>query len=118
MTRKPKTKAATKTASRRNKPSRTTAAKAPRNGAAKARKRQMAKTPKRSTSKARTHAAAQSHDPVESLIGAGTRILALPLEPEWKEAISFHLRLILRQAALVDSFELSDEAEPGPVFRA
>jgi hypothetical protein len=128
MTRKPKTKPATRAASRQNKPSRARAATARKPVTAKpaAARPSAAKTPKRGAAKSRRHvigephkqAIALSRDPIAALIAAGTQTLSLPLEPAWKDAVAFHLRLILRHAALVDGFELPDEAEPAPVFRA
>ena len=48
----------------------------------------------------------------------GAKLLGLPLDPSWETSIRGHLRVTLRHAALVDAFELPDEAEPAPVFRA
>ena len=48
----------------------------------------------------------------------GAKLLGLPLDPAWEASICGHLRVTLRHAALVDAFELPDEAEPGPIFRA
>ena len=47
----------------------------------------------------------------------GTKLLGLPLDPAWEASIRGHLWVTLRHAALVDAFELPDEAEPAPVFR-
>jgi 1-carboxybiuret hydrolase subunit AtzG-like len=57
-------------------------------------------------------------DPLDRLIEDAAAMLALAVEPEWKPAIRAHLAVTLRLARLVDEFPLSDEAEPGPVFRA
>ena len=48
----------------------------------------------------------------------GAKLLGLPLDPSWEASIRGHLRVTLRHAALVDAFELTDEAEPATVFRA
>jgi Protein of unknown function (DUF4089) len=57
-------------------------------------------------------------DPLDDLITAAADALALPIEPDWRPAIRTHLEVTLRHAKLVDDFELPDEAEPAPVFRA
>jgi hypothetical protein len=49
---------------------------------------------------------------------AGAKLLGLPLDAAWEASIRGHLRVTLRHAALVDAFELPDEAEPAPVFKA
>jgi hypothetical protein len=57
----------------------------------------------------------------EALTGfmrAGTALLGLPLDAAWEASIRGHLRVTLRHAALVETFELPDEAEPATVFRA
>jgi hypothetical protein len=57
-------------------------------------------------------------DPLDSFVDAAARALDLPLAPEWHAAIKMNLQVILQQAALFAEFELPDEAEPAPVFRA
>jgi hypothetical protein len=57
-------------------------------------------------------------DGIDALVTAGTQALGLPLDPAWRPAVMFNLRLILRMAALVDAFTLPDDAEPAPVFHA
>jgi hypothetical protein len=57
-----------------------------------------------------------SPDPLNDFIDAAARALDLPVEPEWKPAIRANLEVTLRLAALVDGFDLPDEAEPAPVF--
>ena len=49
---------------------------------------------------------------------SGATLLGLPLDAAWEPSITGHLRVTLRHAAVVDAFELPDEAEPAPVFRA
>lgn len=53
-----------------------------------------------------------------AFIRAGTALLGLPLDTAWEPSISGHLRVTLRHAALVDAFEMADEAEPAPIFKA
>lgn len=53
-----------------------------------------------------------------TLVAAGAKALALPIDPVWREGVAFNLRLILSHATQVDEFPLPDETEPAPVFRA
>ena len=55
---------------------------------------------------------------LETYIDAAAEALALPLEPEWKPSVKANLAATLRLGALVAEFELDDEAEPAPVFKA
>jgi hypothetical protein len=55
---------------------------------------------------------------LDDLIAALARVLAIPVEPQWLPAIRANLQVNLRLAALVAEFDLPDEAEPAPVFRA
>ncbi len=57
-------------------------------------------------------------DPLDDFILAAARALDLPLEPAWQPAVKANLAVTLKHAALVAEFELPDEAEPAPVFRA
>jgi hypothetical protein len=57
-------------------------------------------------------------DPLDEYIDATARLLDLPLEPAWRPAVRANLEVTLRLGALVDGFELPDEAEPAPVFVA
>ena len=57
-------------------------------------------------------------DPLDDFILAAAKALDLPLEPDWQPAVKANLAVTLQQAALVAEFELPDEAEPAPVFRA
>jgi hypothetical protein len=59
-----------------------------------------------------------STETLDDLITAAARLLALPVEPQWVPAIRTNLEVNLRLAALVAEFDLPDEAEPAPVFRA
>lgn len=55
---------------------------------------------------------------LDALIDAATKAMDLPIEPAWKPAIKGNLRVSLRLAAIVEEFELPDDAEPAPVFEA
>jgi hypothetical protein len=57
-------------------------------------------------------------EPLDRLIDAGATALGLPIDPAWKPAIKANLEVTLRLAAMVETFELPDEAEPAPVFEA
>ena len=61
---------------------------------------------------------AKREDSTDALVTASAQALGLTLDPTWHDSIAFNLRLILRHAALVDDFALSDDAEPAPVFHA
>jgi hypothetical protein len=55
---------------------------------------------------------------LDALIEAAVEILGLPIEHAWKPAIKGNLVVSLRLAAMVEKFNLPDEAEPAPVFEA
>ncbi len=57
-------------------------------------------------------------DDLAALAAMGIKMLDLPVEPAWHSAIVFNLQLLFKHATFVDAFALSDETEPGPVFRA
>jgi hypothetical protein len=57
-------------------------------------------------------------DPLDDLIEAGARTLALTIAPAWKPAVRANLHVIFSQAALFTAFELPDDAEPAPIFTA
>jgi hypothetical protein len=56
--------------------------------------------------------------PLDGFVEAAARVLALPVEPEWRAAIKANLEVNLRLAAFVAEFALPDETEPAPVFTA
>jgi hypothetical protein len=57
-------------------------------------------------------------DPLDTMIDASARALALPLDPAWKPAVKTNLDVTLRMAAGFADFPLPDDAEPAPVFSA
>jgi RNAse (barnase) inhibitor barstar len=57
-------------------------------------------------------------DDLDALVDAVAKAMGLPIEPAWKSAIKANLQVSLRLAAIVEEFELPDEAEPAPVFEA
>jgi hypothetical protein len=58
------------------------------------------------------------NEALDALIDASAAALGIEIEPEWKPGIRANLAVTLRLANLVAEFELSDEAEPAPVFEA
>jgi len=59
-----------------------------------------------------------SNDPLDDLISATADALALPIDPAWRPAVRTHLEITFQLGKLVEEFELPDDAEPAPVFRA
>jgi hypothetical protein len=59
-----------------------------------------------------------SEDEWNEFIAASARALALPVDPAWYPAVRSNLAVTWRLADLVAEFELPDDAEPAPVFRA
>jgi hypothetical protein len=57
-------------------------------------------------------------DPLDDFITATADALALPIEPAWRPAVRAHLEVTLRLGKLVEDFDLPDDAEPAPLFRA
>jgi hypothetical protein len=55
---------------------------------------------------------------IATLVEANARALNLNIKPGWRRGVVFNLGLIMRHAALIDEFMLSDEAEMAPVYRA
>jgi hypothetical protein len=60
----------------------------------------------------------KSADPLDDLIDAAAKALALPVEDAWRPAVKANLEVSLRLARLVDEFALPDEAEPASVYTA
>jgi hypothetical protein len=60
----------------------------------------------------------QHGDFVDALMVASAQALGLTIDPAWRDAVKFHLRLVLDHAAKVDEFPLPDDSEPAPVFHA
>ena len=74
--------------------------------------------PARKSAKPRATAMPTKHDPLDAFILAAARALDLPAEKAWLPAIKANLRVTLQLAKTVNEFELPDDAEPAPVFRA
>jgi hypothetical protein len=71
---------------------------------------------KSTTSKSKPHQS--KPDPLDDLIVAAANALALTVDPAWKPAVRANLQVIFAQAALVTAFDLPDDAEPAPIFKA
>jgi len=57
-------------------------------------------------------------DSLDDFVSAAAAALGLPLQEEWRPAIKANLDITLKHAALVAKFELPDDAEPAPIFKA
>ena len=60
----------------------------------------------------------KSDDSLDTYIDAAAAALAIPIQSEWKSEVRANLAVTFRLAALVAEKELSDDAEPAPVFKA
>jgi len=57
-------------------------------------------------------------DTLDDFIVTAAKALNLPAKKAWLPAIKANLRVTLQHATTVAAFELPDDAEPAPVFRA
>jgi hypothetical protein len=55
---------------------------------------------------------------LDTYIDAASVVLGLTIVPEWRAAVRANLAVTFRLGAVVEAFELPDEAEPAPVFMA
>jgi 1-carboxybiuret hydrolase subunit AtzG-like len=55
---------------------------------------------------------------LDDFITAAADALALPVDPAWKPAVRLHLEITLSHGKSIEDFDLPDDAEPAPVFRA
>jgi Protein of unknown function (DUF4089) len=55
---------------------------------------------------------------LDAYIEASAVVLGLTIAPEWRAAVRSNLATTFRLGAVVEEFELPDEAEPAPVFVA
>jgi hypothetical protein len=58
------------------------------------------------------------NDPLDAYLTAMADTLGLRIESDWRPAIRTHLGITLGMVRLVEGFDLPDEAEPAPSFRA
>ena len=57
-------------------------------------------------------------DPLDAFIAAAARTLGLKIAKGWMPTVRANLAVTLRHAAVVESLELPDDAEPAPIYRA
>ena len=86
--------------------------------ATKRKPRRKTKAPVNRKSAAPKSRKAPPADPLDGFIDAAARLLALPVEPQWRAAIRANLEVNLRMASFVAEFALPDETEPAPIFTA
>ena len=55
---------------------------------------------------------------LDALIDAGTAMLGIEMQPEWRQAVRMHLAISLGHAAAVLQAPLPDQLDPAPVFCA
>jgi hypothetical protein len=55
---------------------------------------------------------------LDALIDAGTAVVGIEINQEWRQAIRMHLAISLGHAIAVMEAKLPDELDPAPVFRA
>jgi hypothetical protein len=55
---------------------------------------------------------------LDALIDAGTTVVGINMNPEWRAAVRMHLAISLGHAATVLEMPLDDHLDPAPVFRA
>jgi 1-carboxybiuret hydrolase subunit AtzG-like protein len=55
---------------------------------------------------------------LDAYIDAAPALVALTIDPAYREGVRTHLRATANAARLVLEFPLDDEAEPAPIFRA
>ena len=54
----------------------------------------------------------------DEFVTEAAQTMGIEMRPEWTADVRAHLELMLRMAETVLAFDLPDEAEPAPVFRA
>jgi hypothetical protein len=57
-------------------------------------------------------------DDLDAFVAAGTRLIGVVIQPEWRDAIRVHLSISLEHARIVANFPLPDETDPAAVFSA
>ena len=55
---------------------------------------------------------------LDAFMDASAVVLGLTIAPEWRAAVRANLAITFRLGAVIEEFELADEAEPAPVFVA
>jgi hypothetical protein len=57
-------------------------------------------------------------DDLDAWLDANAALLGIVVAAEWRDAVRLHLRITRDLAQRVLDFDLPDEADPAPVFRA
>ena len=57
-------------------------------------------------------------DPFDNMIEAAAEVFALDVEAARRPGVHANLRVMFGQAELFMAFELPDDAEPAPIFKA
>jgi len=55
---------------------------------------------------------------LDAMIDAGTSVLGIEMQPEWRAAVRLHLVISLGHVATVLETHLPDHLDPAPVFTA
>ena len=55
---------------------------------------------------------------LDAYLDASAVLLVLTIAPEWRPAVRANLAITFRLGAVVQEFDLPDDAEPAPVFTA
>ncbi len=55
---------------------------------------------------------------LDAWLDANAALLGITVAPEWRHSIRLHLRITRDFAQSVQAFQLPDDADPAPVFRA
>jgi hypothetical protein len=76
------------------------------------------KVTKAATGRKSVRAASRQPDHLADLIDASGKVFGLTIESAWRPAVHANLQVIFRQATLFMAFELPDDAEPAPIFKA
>jgi len=84
----------------------------------KGKPRRKTKAPTRRKPATRKSRKAPPADPLDGFIDAAARMLALPVDPQWRATVKANLEVNLRMANFVAEFGLPDEIEPAPIFAA
>ena len=82
------------------------------------RKAKVLRKDSRTKGKATIPATHPQHDPLDDFIIASARALDLKIDKAWMPAVRGNLAVTLRLAALVGAFNLPDDADQAPVFKA
>lgn len=72
----------------------------------------------RSSTRRKSGTVSRQPDHLSDLIDGSGKVLELIVEPDWRPSVHANLQVIFQQAALFMAFELPDDTEPAPIFRA